>query len=335
MWYGNHMKLPHVVAYTIVVILLTLLADDQMRNHGLASNLSVRREPDIIEHVSKGVYTNPLLACGDIESLSVGAIETVKRDVAKIIDSRKKAGHASQVSVYVRDLNNGPWFGYDEKMLFYPASLLKVPLLFAAYKVEEEHPGFLDSEVKFEKPMVGDLAQLFPPSQKIEVGKSYALKELLRRSVVYSDNEATTLLATHVGPEPALEVFDDFGIEKPKPGEGYRISVRNYGAFFRVLYNASYISRKSSEEALRFLSEVDFRGALVAGVPAGTPVAHKFGERTGLEGNQVQVHDCGIVYTDRPYLICVMAQGASEDGIVDTIKEISRAVYEGFEASKE
>src|SRR5205085_892290 len=57
------------------------------------------------------------------------------------------------------------------------------------------------------------------------------------------------------------------------------ISLKDYSSVFRILYNASYLNHDSSENALSLLSQSTFKNALVAGVPAETVVAHKFGER--------------------------------------------------------
>lgn len=49
-------------------------------------------------------------------------------------------GDIINLSVYYRNLTNGNWFGIEEKELFSPASLMKLPLLLAYYKLEEQQP---------------------------------------------------------------------------------------------------------------------------------------------------------------------------------------------------
>jgi beta-lactamase class A len=66
---------------------------------------------------------------------------------------------------------------------------------------------------------------------------------------------------------------------------------------------------------------------LVAGVPAGIPVAHKFGE-TGQVGGERQLHDCGIVYyPNSPYILCIMTRGNNFEELPNIIKQISSEVY--------
>jgi len=70
--------------------------------------------------------------------------------------------------------------------------------------------------------------------------------------------------------------------------------------FFRVLYNATYLSSDSSEHALSLLNLPDFPQGIEATVPKGVAVAQKFGERsvftsTGAVDHR-ELHDCGIIY---------------------------------------
>ena len=106
------------------------------------------------------------------------------------------------------------------------------------------------------------------------------------------------------------KVFTDLGITIPgvRGTEDY-MSVSDYASFFRILYNASYLTKDDSQKALDLLTKVDFADGIRAGVPKGVPVANKFGERS-VNGLQ-QLHDCGIVYyNNHPYLLCIMSRGS-------------------------
>ncbi len=281
-------------------------------------------------------WTNPLLACADLPELSLGKMKHLKETIQEIIKDRTEKQRVTHVSVYVRDLNNGPWLAIEEDALFYPASLLKVPILIMAYKMEEDTPGFLDTPVTFTEVTMGEVVQDFPPQETLTLGSTYTLRELTRRMIVHSDNEAMNLVASYLGPELNMDVFSYFGIEKPSVENEFRIKVRTYASFFRVLYNASFLNLKHSEEALGFLAETDFVWGLEAGLPADVPVAHKFGERRYInegaiiQNEPVQVHDCGIVYAKSPYLICVMVEGHVTDEITSTIRDISKTVYDAI-----
>ena len=275
-------------------------------------------------------YTNQLLACGDLNSIGYGTMHDLRDTVRTIIDSSVSASKITKASVYLRDLDNGPWMGLGERDDFYPASLLKLPLLIALYKQEQDAPGFLDKEVAYTKAAFPNVTVLFPPEKTLEIGKKYTIRELARRAVVYSDNEAASLAGSQLSFSTLTSVFSDLGIDTPDQGQDYQTSVRTYGSFFRILYNASYINRELSEEALRVLTESSFSNGIPVGVPSGIAVAHKFGEREGnIENGDVQLHDCGVIYSPgRPYLLCVMAQAKKPGDILDLMHKISHEVYQ-------
>jgi hypothetical protein len=74
--------------------------------------------------------------------------------------------------------------------------------------------------------------------------------------------------------------------------------------------------------------ESTFTQGIVAGVPAGTRVSHKFGEFSAGT-NLKQLHDCGIVYKPaHPYILCVMTQGNDFNNLAATIAKISKTVWD-------
>ena len=106
------------------------------------------------------------------------------------------------------------------------------------------------------------------------------------------------------------------------------LSVQTYASFFRVLFNATYLSREASEWALDLLSKSEFRAGLAAGAPPGILVSHKFGEHSDANSGEVQLHDCGIIYyPQNPYLLCIMSKGANLEFLNDVISEVSHMTY--------
>jgi beta-lactamase class A len=197
------------------------------------------------------------------------------------------------------------------------------------FKEAEHNPGVLTKRVLYDR-RPDNTAQNFTPSTVIEKGRHYTLEELGYRMIVYSDNSAQSLLLNNLHQDIFDHVYQDLGVPTPdeeKPDNF--LTVKEYATFFRILFNASYLNKDFSEKALQYMSRVEFRDGLVAGVPPGTDVTHKFGERAyGVNNSVKQLHDCGIVYyPDHPYLICVMSRGSSFQPLNETIKEISRLAY--------
>ena len=250
--------------------------------------------------------------------------------VAALIEDKKKANWATHVSVYFREMNNGLSFSIHGQEKFTPASLVKVPLMIAYLKWAETNPGLLSRKMVFNM-ADATASQTYKPAMALEQGKAYTVDELLYRAIVYSDNNAYFLLFASIDPRVLHRVYTDLGLEVPKVrNRDDYMSVVEYASFFRMLYNASYLNKELSEKALQYLSEVDFKQGLVGGVPPGTVVAHKFGEKVfGSSAEIKQLHDCGIVYyPGHPYLLCVMSRGDTFEYLDDTIRQISSLIYQ-------
>lgn len=273
---------------------------------------------------------NPLLEC-DVP-VEMAELHPFEDEVAELIDRLVKSDRAESVAVYFRDLNNGPWFGIGEREPFIPASLLKLPVLIAYLKIAEHDPSILTRRYTMTEAALHTPVHDIPASPKLVVGQSYRVDDLLRQMIVFSDNGAANLLIRDRR-EHFERPFLDLRIPLPRNDrvEDF-MDVKTYASFFRILYNASYLSDEMSEAALRLLSQSEFRHGLTQGVPAGVTVAHKYGEwvipRPAPQEPLVQFHDCGIVYyPQRPYLLCVMSRGDDVAELIGSIRDISKLVY--------
>lgn len=278
---------------------------------------------------SSTTLTNPLLECGNMpEEFLLGETKRIKAAVEAKIGTEIGSANVEHVSVYFRDLHNGSTFGINEKEKFTPASLLKVPIAITYYKIAEEDPGLLKKEFTYRGVENSDFAvPNFKPEISLEEGKTYSIEEMIAIMIKYSDNDASRVLSGNMSEEDFFRVYTDFGIDisTMEQRENY-MTVKDYAAFFRILYNSSYLKREFSEKVLGLLSEISFKDGLVSGVPSGIKVSHKFGER--VMGNLVQLHDCGIVYyPNHPYLLCVMTRGSDFGRLKSTVAGISREVY--------
>ncbi len=280
-----------------------------------------------LHDLSGSGFTSPLLACELGKSIQSSTSLVSEQALRDFIATQKSQGKITEMSVYFRDLNNGPWIGIDEDKPYAPASLAKVPILITYLKLAEQDAHLLETNVDYIKQVSVDNA-FFKPREELEVGKTYSINELLRRMIVYSDNESLALLLDHIEPleETLQKTFDQTDVKYAVHTDD-KISVKSYASFFRILYNASYLSQPSSEYALKLLSMSDFKQGLVHGLPANIKVAHKFGERSSA-GNEKQLHDCGIVYVPHhPYLLCVMTKGNDFDQLAGVISDVSKLVY--------
>jgi beta-lactamase class A len=284
-------------------------------------------------------FVNPLLDCEQArDELESPQLRPFRQSVVNFIQRDLDKKWANEVSVYFRELNDGRTFSIGKTEEYFPASLMKVPIMMSLLKEAEANPQILKHGITYNKAELKTIQNDIPKT--LELGKTYSVDELLSRMIIYSDNISTNLLENFVKINDLEKTFTDLGMQDPYRGVDqsrmvgtstkYMISAETYASFFRVLFNASYLSRPLSEKALSLLAQSDFKEGLVAGVPAGIKVAHKYGIRTtGAQGEIKQMHDCGIVYyPDQPYLLCIMTSGKSYAYLDDAIKEISRIIYQ-------
>lgn len=275
-------------------------------------------------------FINPLIECETANFAENSNLSHIKSSLENIINQKINNNEINFASVYYRDLNNGPWLGINEKELFSPSSLIKVPLMMAYYKLAEKNPEILNQEITNTK-IYNPQEQNITPEITLAPNQNYTVDELINRMIVYSDNMAYELLNEKIDSKTLVSVYNDLGVDISKgytDPNGNILSVKSYASFFRILYNSSYINKEMSEKALLLLSQTKFNQGIVAGVPKNVIVAHKFGERQYLETRQYQLHDCGIVYLPgKPYLICIMTRGPALPQLENTIKQISTTIY--------
>lgn len=285
---------------------------------------------DAQENSSQYTYINPLLFCSDQEiSNYTNSLPTVlEKKLEEYFTAEKKRGDIAEASLYYKDLNDGPWVLINGTMMTVPASLLKVPIALAIYKHAERDPSILKKSMTLLSTDNVNRTQHFAPSKAITPGTPYTVEELLGYMLENSDNGALYLLGGALPASEFTTAYSDLGIEVPvEMAPGYTINAKTYASFFRVLFNASYLSRKNSEQVLGLLAKATFPQGIEKGVPQGTTVAHKFGEYIVSEGDK-RLNDCGIVYKPHdPYLLCVMTRGKDFDKLAATIAGASNIVY--------
>lgn len=294
----------------------------------------VVKQPEVentLSEIRTGGYkfTNPLLDCDNFNPSVLKAHVDLINSLNDYVKNALLNEDATQISVYFRSLNNGPWIGINEKEYYTPASLLKLPILIATLKKAENDPALLKMHINYNTPY----DTIYKPNIKdttcIRLGKAYSVDELLRFMIVHSDNEAKEILVHLISNDYIMNVMEELGVNlKNRNFSIDFISVKEYSSFYRILYNASYLNRNMSEKALELLSQTNYNKGITNKLPKDLVVSHKFGER-GFENSDLkQLHDCGIIYLPgNPYLLCVMSRGYDFDKLSKVISDISLMVY--------
>jgi beta-lactamase class A len=269
--------------------------------------------------------------------LSSRELKPFRYKVNSLIEEKIKKGEAAAISFYFRDLVNGNRFGIGENNKFSPESLLKLPLMIAYFKWAESNPLVLRRTLTFAGAGHRDEQIHIKPLAVLDPGKQYAVNDLIFRMIAYDDSDAYSLLLAHLPPGRLDKIFKDLNVEYDphKDKEEDLLSLSAFAGFYRVLYNASYLSEEMSEKALRYLSKSTFRDGMASGIPQNIEIAGKHGEWTvsvtanGEEEELYQLHEFGIIYhPNRPFLIGIMARGNDFNKLMKVIRDITRLVYE-------
>jgi beta-lactamase class A len=280
-------------------------------------------------------FIDPLLVCNINNPSPTLADKTLNSQDQSIIDVHKSAGDISKGSVYFTDLSSGKWASVYGNETFFPSSLGKIPIMIAYYLESESNPGILNKEITFPvgSEDLNDMQDITPAAEIVQ-GHSYTIDQLIGYMIKYSDNNATALLDSQIDKGTLDKVYGDLGIpvnDNPNLSNIDFITAHQVSTLFRVLYNATYLSRADSEKALELLSQSSFTQGIVAGVASSTVVSHKLG-LVGIAPNNVttehELHDCGLIYGKDPYVLCVMTRGSAPLPTMESIiAQISKAAY--------
>lgn len=254
------------------------------------------------------------------------------KHVEAVVDSFRAAGVLNTASVYVRSFSDGGWSALNGNARYRPGSMLKVAVMIACYRMDEEQPGFFKRRLPFEGNAVVSKTQFFPSEQHIVPGRSYTPVELLEHMMAHSDNQATNLLMQHIDVPLFQRVFAELGMPVPElTAKDYHVSASEFSVFIKALYNGSLLSVHNSEAALELLARSSFVQGIVAGLPKGTLVAHKFGEAGNQNEGTYQLHESALVFGGaRPYLLTVMTEGPDMMKLPQVLAAVSARVHAGI-----
>lgn len=238
------------------------------------------------------------------------------------------------VSVSFLNLKTGKGFGIRDDERFAPHNLLKLPVMITYFKTAETSPQALQKKLTFTGGAGTAPPSLLKTPRPLERGKAYAVGDLIYRMIVYNDDDALSLLVANL-PDDALDgMYKDLGLDIDPADEEDAMSLNAYASFYRALYDASYLSRKMSDKAIRYLSKTSFREGIVAGVPPNVTVASRFGDfpvdgsGEGHLSGLTQLHEIGIIFHPaRPYLLGIITRGSDFTAQIRVFRDISSFVY--------
>jgi beta-lactamase class A len=170
-----------------------------------------------------------------------------------------------------------------------------------------------------------------------KVGERVPVRELLERMIVRSSNLATNALIAIVGAERANATAHALGASRIKVLRGVEdqkafdagmintTTSRDLAVLMAAIEQNRAASKASCDAMRAILLRQEFNDEIPAGLPPGTPVAHKTGSITGV------LHDAAIVYPRGrpPYVLVILTRGIPDEKVARAlIADLSRIVYE-------
>lgn len=218
------------------------------------------------------------------------------------------------VSVQIEYLNTGTHLSINQNYRMLPASLTKVPVAMMVMHQVENGTLKLDQEIELTE---ADRDSKWGEFYKAPSGTKIKLEEVLRKSLVESDNTAHRMLYRLVGVEDAQALSQELNLEDLFDESG-KITAREYARLLRSLYTSSYLTASNSQLILSQMTKDQVVKFLIRGLGEGTAYAHKFGESSAIRSYL----DAGIVYApNRPFIIVVMVQDI--EGRVGLTREVA------------
>ncbi|MFY8020701.1 MAG: serine hydrolase [Bacteroidia bacterium] len=329
------MKNFKTIIITIAIILVSLLLGYYLGSGSGSKNDKKEESTSTIKSGTTSGLVNPMLQCTDGLNLNMKELKTFRPKLDEYLSDLKKKNPEIHISYYFRDLNNGLWIGIEEKELFSPASLMKIPVMIAVLKRSELDPIFMENKIQYDTTLLDKIDEDEGNGFKKHHGEWYSIDELITQMITYSDNKATLMLMQAIGMEEVMKVSNELNLDVKNDLSinSNFMKVKSYAAIFRILYNGTYLNKVNSEKALNYLTKSEFSKGIRAAISSDVVIAHKYGTRDEFDKNgksvNVQLHHFGIIYhKNKPFLMGIMTRGGAKEVREKIIYDLSKITYQ-------
>lgn len=221
--------------------------------------------------------------------------------------------------IYIIDLNSSATGGVNQLVEFHAASTFKVPLslyIFRAVDSGSLNPGAqLEFRARHREGGTGRL-------QSRSLGTRLSIDELVRYSIVYSDNVATNMLLDLAGRGQVQDYMASLGGEVVNHQRSTTCP-RDMALYMQEAVRFAE-TNAWGEKLLGYLRHTVYTDRIPHPLP-DVPVANKIGNWPATNTYNDVAH---VVHPDRPYILSVFSSHTPGYGeAVRVIREISRLVY--------
>jgi beta-lactamase class A len=263
------------------------------------------------------------------------------------LDSRVKAAVAdsgAEVAVAFRMLDGSRELLLDADKTFHAASTMKVPVMIELFRQASTGALRLDDPLpirnEFHSIVDGSVYSLSEGDDSDKevyaaVGATMTLRRLCELLVTVSSNFAANLLIQKLGVDNVRSTVSRLGAEGMQvlrgvedtkafqKGMNNTTTAQGLLILLESLAKGNAVNARADAQMVEILKRQKFRDAIPAGVPAGTPVAHKTGTITRIH------HDAAIVYGPRPYVLVLLVRGIDDKKkSAALMAELSRLIWD-------
>lgn len=277
--------------------------------------------------------------------VSIAAQTTSLDDAGKKVEQQAANAHA-EVGVALRTLDGKSEWYLEADKTFHAASTMKVPVMIELFREVQAGKRKLSDPVVIKNQfasIVDGSPYTLDASDDSEAelykaeGQTRTLGELCELMITVSSNLATNLLIEQLGVENIRATVTSLGatgvnalrgVEDGKAfekGLNNTVTARGLEILLTAIADGKAAGPEATKQMLAILERQHFNEGIPAGLPAGTRVAHKTGEITGIH------HDAAIVYTAKPFVLVVLVRGINDPkASAALIAEITRTLYGGL-----
>lgn len=232
------------------------------------------------------------------------------------------------VGFYCRALGEDAVWTHNPDLPLMAASVIKVPVMVAAFReigrgaLDPEEPVTVRPEMKM--PSCGALTYMHD-------GLRVTVADLITLMIILSDNTAANLLIDRLTPDGVNAAMAELGVggiclrrrlfepELSARGIENTVTARGVGTLLERMAAGTLLG--GADEAMRgILLNQRLNGKLPFYLHgAGIRCAHKTGEDDGI------THDVGIVYAERPFVICMLSNRVDVPAFERLIQDTARA----------
>ena len=214
---------------------------------------------------------------------------------------------------------------------FHPASVIKLPLVMAIYKMASEGRADLSEKIKITYDVRVPSCGCF----KAFTDEPFvSIKTLCNLALVISDNTASNVLVSHFGIENINREFKEMGLKKThferlfyddemqEKGYNNKAVPEEIGFLLEQIYKGEFVSREVSDAIWDILEQQQDRAGIPAYIEEEAPVGNKTGGARGITA------DAALIRGEFPFVLVILFNETYVPEADEWMRHLARDIFE-------